>query len=165
MQEAHSGRLNPSAAEWKIFADQIAKISEGSDPLNDDGFGRAIRGRGSVAERSKDESAEEKGFSRAEVSYINKLLNSKLVESQELDIEILRSDESSPLHSAKTFQEMNLKEPLLRGVAAMGFYKPSAIQERALPSLISSSILGLTQKGRHTRTICRDTGCPLTSVD
>lgn len=47
-------------------------------------------------------------ISKAEKSYINKLLNTKLVETQACDIEMLREDPSNPLHSAKTFQDLNL---------------------------------------------------------
>lgn len=50
----------------------------------------------------------DKETSKAEKSYINKLLNTKLVETQACDIEMLREDPSNPLHSAKTFQELNL---------------------------------------------------------
>ncbi|CAH8531938.1 unnamed protein product [Schistosoma haematobium] len=86
-----------------------------------------------------DQESDEKPFTRAEISYLNKLLNSKLFETHDLDFEILRSDPNHPLHSVRTFQELNLKEPLLKGIAAMGFYKPSTIQERALSSLISDN--------------------------
>ncbi|XP_018646689.1 DEAD box ATP-dependent RNA helicase, putative [Schistosoma mansoni] len=86
-----------------------------------------------------DQESDEKPFTRAEISYLNKLLNSKLFETHDLDFEILRSDPNHPLHSVRTFQELNLKEPLLKGIAAMGFYKPSTIQEQALSSLISDN--------------------------
>lgn len=32
----------------------------------------------------------------------------------------------------QTFEEMNLKEDLLRGIYGNGFHKPSAIQQRAM---------------------------------
>ncbi|VEL26365.1 unnamed protein product [Protopolystoma xenopodis] len=53
------------------------------------------------------------GFSRGDLSYINKLLNSKLVETKESDIEVLRSDPDHPLHSVKTFHEMNLPQNII----------------------------------------------------
>lgn len=66
---------------------------------------RPIHGRvsasSSVAETGDD-------LSNAERSYINKLISTKLVETKESDIELLRSDPSNPLHSAKNFQELNL---------------------------------------------------------
>lgn len=47
-------------------------------------------------------------LSKAEKSYINKLLNTKLVETRASDIEMLREDPSNPLHSVKTFQDLKL---------------------------------------------------------
>ena len=44
------------------------------------------------------------------------------------DIEIQRSDVNSPLYSVKTFEALNLKPELLKGVYCMGFNKPSRIQ-------------------------------------
>lgn len=67
-----------------------------------------------------------------------------------------QADEASPLFSAKTFEQLNLwakrgirmpcmlighlcsHPDLLRGIYAMGFNKPSKIQERALPLLLSN---------------------------
>ncbi|KAG5452231.1 ATP-dependent RNA helicase ddx25 [Clonorchis sinensis] len=80
----------------------------------------------------------EKPMSRAMVSCINKLLNPYLVDTFDVDLEVRRMDPDHPLHSVKSFQEMNLPLPLLKGIYSMGFYKPSMIQERALPCLISS---------------------------
>ncbi|TGZ58829.1 hypothetical protein CRM22_009424 [Opisthorchis felineus] len=77
-------------------------------------------------------------MSRAVVSCLNKLLNPYLVDTFDVDLEVLRMDPDHPLHSVKSFQEMNLPLPLLKGIYSMGFYKPSMIQERALPCLISS---------------------------
>ncbi|KAM7539672.1 hypothetical protein Aperf_G00000022999 [Anoplocephala perfoliata] len=88
--------------------------------------------------------------SNAEKSYINKLLNTKLVETQVCDIEMLREDPSNPLHSAKTFQDLKLDPRLLKGIAALGFNKPSAIQEKALPYLIGknpSNMIAQSQSG------------------
>ncbi|VDO07427.1 unnamed protein product [Rodentolepis nana] len=90
------------------------------------------------------------GINRAEKSYINKLLNTKLVETQACDIEMLREDPSNPLHSVKTFQDLNLDPQLLKGIAALGFNKPSAIQEKALPYLIGdkpSNMIAQSQSG------------------
>lgn len=42
-------------------------------------------------------------------------------------------DPTSPLHSVKSFEELGLAPEILKGVYAMGFSKPSKIQEAALP--------------------------------
>lgn len=52
-------------------------------------------------------------------------------------------DESTP-----TFDAMNLKEDLLRGIYAYGFEKPSAIQQRAIsPALTGRDVIAQAQSG------------------
>ncbi|KAF9048514.1 P-loop containing nucleoside triphosphate hydrolase protein [Panaeolus papilionaceus] len=56
----------------------------------------------------------------------------------------------SPLYSVKTFQELGLHPDLLKGIFAMGFDKPSKIQEKALPLLLSdppTNMIGQSQSG------------------
>ncbi|CEG63027.1 Putative Genomic scaffold, msy_sf_1 [Rhizopus microsporus] len=47
-------------------------------------------------------------------------------------------DPNSPLYSVKSFEQLGLNNLLLKGLYAMGFNKPSKIQERALPLMISN---------------------------
>ncbi|KDR78829.1 hypothetical protein GALMADRAFT_1271862 [Galerina marginata CBS 339.88] len=57
---------------------------------------------------------------------------------------------NSPLYSAKTFQELGLHPDLLKGLFSMGFDKPSKIQEKALPLLLSdppTNMIGQSQSG------------------
>eukprot|EP00008_Paramoeba_atlantica_P006095 CAMPEP_0201487528 /NCGR_PEP_ID=MMETSP0151_2-20130828/13833_1 /ASSEMBLY_ACC=CAM_ASM_000257 /TAXON_ID=200890 /ORGANISM="Paramoeba atlantica, Strain 621/1 / CCAP 1560/9" /LENGTH=404 /DNA_ID=CAMNT_0047872587 /DNA_START=123 /DNA_END=1337 /DNA_ORIENTATION=- len=72
------------------------------------------------------------------------------------DIEISVKDEGKGGHIDKSYQEtvinnfdaMNLKETLLRGVYAMGFEKPSAIQQRAiLPIIEGRDVIAQAQSG------------------
>ncbi|KAJ7170914.1 P-loop containing nucleoside triphosphate hydrolase protein [Mycena crocata] len=59
-------------------------------------------------------------------------------------------DPNSPLYSAKTFEELGLHQDLLKGIYDMGFSKPSKIQERALPLLLSNpptNMIGQSQSG------------------
>ncbi|KAI3607390.1 atp-dependent rna helicase dbp5 [Moniliophthora roreri] len=61
-----------------------------------------------------------------------------------------QADASSPLHSVKSFEQLGLHEDLLKGIYAMGFSKPSKIQERALPLLLSdppTNMIGQSQSG------------------
>ena len=44
---------------------------------------------------------------------------------------------SERLAVIESFEEMGLKEDLLRGIFAYGFEKPSAIQQRAIVPIIS----------------------------
>ncbi len=60
------------------------------------------------------------------------------------EIEITSNwDETAP-----TFDAMNLKEDLLRGIYAYGFEKPSAIQQRAIiPTLRGLDVIAQAQSG------------------
>jgi ATP-dependent RNA helicase DDX19/DBP5 len=54
------------------------------------------------------------------------------------------------LSSAKTFQELNLPKHLLDAIFAMGFDRPSAIQEEALPRILADpprNLIGQAQSG------------------
>ncbi|KAG2217815.1 hypothetical protein INT45_005416, partial [Circinella minor] len=61
-----------------------------------------------------------------------------------------QADPNSPLFSVKSFEELGLSDELLKGLYAMKFSKPSKIQERALPLLISNpprNMIGQSQSG------------------
>jgi translation initiation factor 4A len=48
-----------------------------------------------------------------------------------------------------SFDDMNLKEDLLRGIYAYGFEKPSAIQQRAVkPILMGRDVIAQAQSGK-----------------
>ncbi|XP_035229538.1 ATP-dependent RNA helicase DDX19A-like [Stegodyphus dumicola] len=66
---------------------------------------------------------------------MKKLVRSHLIEVSH-DIDIQRNPNSS-LYSVKSFEELNLRPELLKGVCGMGFNSPSKIQETALPTLIA----------------------------
>jgi ATP-dependent RNA helicase DDX19/DBP5 len=49
-----------------------------------------------------------------------------------------QADVNSPLYSVRSFEQLGLDEALLKGLYAMKFVKPSKVQERALPLLLSN---------------------------
>lgn len=62
----------------------------------------------------------------------------------------LQADPNSPLYSVKSFEELGLTPELLKGLYAMKFNKPSKIQEKALPLLLSNppkNMIGQSQSG------------------
>ncbi|CAA90819.1 ATP-dependent RNA helicase dbp5 [Schizosaccharomyces pombe] len=62
----------------------------------------------------------------------------------------LQADPNSPLFSVKSFEELELKPELLKGIYSMKFQKPSKIQEKALPLLLSNpprNMIGQSQSG------------------
>lgn len=87
--------------------------------------------------------------SKADLSYMKKLLRSQLIESKN-NVEIIRKDPNSPLYSVKTFEELRLPDELLKGLYALGYQKPSKIQETVLPLLISNppqNLIAQSQSG------------------
>ncbi|XP_063273913.1 ATP-dependent RNA helicase DDX25 isoform X2 [Prinia subflava] len=95
------------------------------------------------------EAEDEERVPLAEISLMNKLIHTSLVESQE-HVEILQRDPSSPLFSIKTFEELPLKKELLQGVYMMGFNRPSKIQEQALPLMLAyppQNLIAQSQSG------------------
>ncbi|KIK10013.1 hypothetical protein K443DRAFT_136113 [Laccaria amethystina LaAM-08-1] len=80
-------------------------------------------------------------------------VNSDLIQST-FEVTVTLADQqldpNSPLYSAKTFEELGLQPDLLKGIYDMGFSKPSKIQERALPLLLSNpptNMIGQSQSG------------------
>lgn len=65
-------------------------------------------------------------------------------------LRVIQSDQSSHLSSAKTFQDLNLPEHLIKAIFEMGFERPSAIQEEALPRILANpprNLIGQAQSG------------------
>ncbi|XP_035826542.1 ATP-dependent RNA helicase DDX19A [Aplysia californica] len=91
--------------------------------------------QGAGENKPPDESTDDK-VSKSDISLLQKLLHSKLVHNK-ADLEVLRKDPTSPLHSVKSFEALHLKPQLLKGVYDMGFNAPSKIQETALPVLLA----------------------------
>ena len=71
-------------------------------------------------------------------------------QTQKDRLKVIQADTSSHLSSVKTFQELNLPEHLLNAIFAMGFDRPSAIQEEALPRILANpprDLIGQAQSG------------------
>lgn len=64
------------------------------------------------------------------------------------EVEIEKSDEQLDLKLFDSFEELNLKENLLRGIYAYGFEAPSRIQSYAIPYMIKKNdIIAQSQSG------------------
>nr|XP_060508741.1 ATP-dependent RNA helicase DDX19A [Panthera onca] len=98
-----------------------------------------------TAEKTDEEEKED----RAAQSLLNKLIRSNLVDNTN-QVEVLQRDPNSPLYSVKSFEELRLKPQLLQGVYAMGFNRPSKIQENALPMMLAEppqNLIAQSQSG------------------
>ena len=81
---------------------------------------------------------------------LQKLALERQKENRNERLRVIQSDSSSHLSSAKTFQELNLPKHLLDAVFGMGFDRPSAIQEEALPRILAEpprNVIGQAQSG------------------
>jgi len=78
---------------------------------------------------------DEKPLTSAERSWLQKHLRQSLVRNEQ-KLEIQQQDPNSPLYSARTFEELNLRPQLKSGIYQMGFNHPSKIQATALPMLL-----------------------------
>ncbi|XP_024231920.1 ATP-dependent RNA helicase DDX19A isoform X3 [Oncorhynchus tshawytscha] len=86
---------------------------------------------------------------KAAQSLLNKMIHTSLVNTTN-QVEVLQRDPKSPLYSVKTFEELRLKDELLRGVYDMGFNRPSKIQENALPMMLAEppqNLIAQSQSG------------------
>lgn len=73
-----------------------------------------------------------------------------MIQNIETAIEIAEEIISNSDECVLTFDEMNLKEDLLRGVFSYGFEKPSPIQQRAIRPIISGrDLIAQAQSGRQ----------------
>ncbi|TAQ83986.1 hypothetical protein B7494_g7691 [Chlorociboria aeruginascens] len=54
----------------------------------------------------------------------------------EVKLSDLQTDANSPLFSISSFEQLGIKEQIVKGIYAMNFKKPSKIQEKALPLLL-----------------------------
>lgn len=82
---------------------------------------------------------------------LQKLALERQKESKGERLKVIQSDSAQQhLSSVKTFQELNLPAHLLDAIFAMGFDRPSAIQEEALPRILADpprNLIGQAQSG------------------
>ncbi|KAF5962312.1 ATP-dependent RNA helicase DBP5, partial [Fusarium bulbicola] len=72
----------------------------------------------------------------------------------EWDVEVslseLQNNEATPFHSATTWQDLGLREDILKGLLSLNFLKPSKVQGRSLPLMLSDpprNMLAQSQSG------------------
>jgi ATP-dependent RNA helicase DDX19/DBP5 len=83
-------------------------------------------------------------------SRLQKLALERQKQNRHETLRVIQSDATSHLHSAKTFQELRLPDHLLTALFEMGFERPSAIQEEALPRILADpprNVIGQAQSG------------------
>lgn len=96
-------------------------------------------------ERKKKKEASEELTKR-----LQKLALERQKENRHERLKVIQADSASHLSSARTFQELNLPKYLLDAIFEMGFERPSAIQEEALPRILANpprNLIGQAQSG------------------
>lgn len=98
----------------------------------------------------KDDKNQERKDNDELTKRLQKLALERQKESVGDRLKVIQADASSHLSSAKTFQELNLPSHLLDAIFSMGFDRPSAIQEEALPRILANpprNLIGQAQSG------------------
>lgn len=104
----------------------------------------------SAEEKAKEERLKKKEESEELTKQLQKLALERQKDNRHDRLKVIQSDASSHLSSAKTFQELNLPKHLLDAIFEMGFERPSAIQEEALPRILAQpprNLIGQAQSG------------------
>jgi ATP-dependent RNA helicase DDX19/DBP5 len=68
----------------------------------------------------------------------------------EVSLSELQNNEATPFHSAATWQDLGLREDILKGLLALNFLKPSKVQGKSLPLMLSDpprNMLAQSQSG------------------
>lgn len=141
----------PEAKEEKTAADAKKPEDESKTP---DEAASSDGAAGSAGVDEAEIKAEARIKARKENNELTKRLHKLALERQKEStgdrLKVIQADSSSHLTGAKTFQELNLPKGLLDAVFAMGFDRPSAIQEEALPRILADpprNLLGQAQSG------------------
>jgi ATP-dependent RNA helicase DDX19/DBP5 len=103
------------------------------------------------ANDSKEVAKQKKEDSEELTRRLQKLALDRQKQSTGDRLKVIQNDSSlSHLTGVKTFQELNLPKHLLDALFAMGFDRPSAIQEEALPRILANpprNLIGQAQSG------------------
>ncbi|XP_013991572.1 ATP-dependent RNA helicase DDX19A isoform X1 [Salmo salar] len=118
--------------------DSFGSLVIRSPPRGDAPPNKAKKGTTKQVEDGTNVEGEEKEDKAAQ-SLLNKMIHTSLVNTTN-QVEVLQRDPNSPLYSVKTFEELRLKDKLLKGVYDMGFNRPSKIQENALPMMLAEPV-------------------------
>lgn len=110
------------------------------------------------AEKKAQEEAKERKDNADLTRRLQKLALERQKENKHDRLKVIQADKGSVLSSVKSFQELNLPKHLLDALFAMGFDRPSAIQEEALPRILADpprNLIGQAQSGRYDEPLFR----------
>lgn len=127
---------NPSTSGW-----EAGKSDGGSSSSGWGAEGRPSQDASSTTRVNSLATPTEHGLSQPpeDPAMAQKVVQGLFESLQDVEVRLAdkQADINSPLYSAKSFEQLGLSEALLKGIYAMKFVKPSKVQERALPLLLS----------------------------
>jgi ATP-dependent RNA helicase DDX19/DBP5 len=136
--------------ETKKPEDKVEESKDGAGAAAPAGGGGKATASIEEEEKAKAELKKKKDDSEELTKRLQKLALERQKQTSGDRLKVIQSDTTSHLTGASTFQELNLPKHLLDAIFAMGFDRPSAIQEEALPRILADpprNLIGQAQSG------------------
>mmetsp|Transcript_24425 Transcript_24425/g.44045 ORF Transcript_24425/g.44045 Transcript_24425/m.44045 type:complete len:596 (+) Transcript_24425:132-1919(+) len=144
-EEAANERAEEAAAS--VAAVELAKAASEEEDASAETAAAVAE-----AKLNKEKEIEEKKKESSEelTKRLQKLALERQKDNRQDRLKVIQNDKTSHLSSVKTFQELKLPDHLLKAIFEMGFERPSAIQEEALPRILADpprNVIGQAQSG------------------
>jgi ATP-dependent RNA helicase DDX19/DBP5 len=155
MSTAEVESTSPRTASASEVESSPSPPPSASEPPSEAEEAAPVTTRTTLPSRGKDSTAVIPKSKQHESDELTKRLQKLALERQKESkgerLKVIQNDASQQhLTSAKTFQELNLPAHLLEAIFSMGFDRPSAIQEEALPRILADpprNLIGQAQSG------------------
>ncbi|WPK23072.1 hypothetical protein PUMCH_000296 [Australozyma saopauloensis] len=147
--EGKSGSLPKSGDAKPAVADSAVDVKETNASTDTSSPSDQVNGNSNIKKDVENKASQSE--SDATKPDEPKQPDTNLIKSTyEVKVKLAQENPDSPLFSVKSFEELGLKDTLLKGLYAMKFNKPSKIQEKALPLLLANppmNMIGQSQSG------------------
>lgn len=146
-EEAANAAITAAAKKAEELAELAAATVAAAEKGDEDDAAAVAEAK----QKTEQDIANKKRAEAADLTQqLQKLALDRQKESRHDRLKVIQSDQSSHLSSAKTFEELKLPDHLLKAIYEMGFERPSAIQEEALPRILANpprNVIGQAQSG------------------
>eukprot|EP00578_Thalassiosira_sp_NH16_P026592 CAMPEP_0181087866 /NCGR_PEP_ID=MMETSP1071-20121207/6492_1 /TAXON_ID=35127 /ORGANISM="Thalassiosira sp., Strain NH16" /LENGTH=596 /DNA_ID=CAMNT_0023169765 /DNA_START=44 /DNA_END=1834 /DNA_ORIENTATION=- len=152
-EEAADAVIKAAAEKAEEAKETAAAVDKGvADSQDEEDEAADTAAAVAEAKLKKEKEIEEKKKESSEelTKRLQRLALDRQKENRHDRLKVIQSDQTSHLSSAKTFQELKLPDHLLKAIFEMGFERPSAIQEEALPRILANpprNVIGQAQSG------------------
>ncbi|KAL6904921.1 DEAD domain-containing protein [Trichoderma evansii] len=118
------------------MSDLASRITKPDEPAKTTDWAESVE-----ADENKAQLEADAGAAEAQVDGAVEELGGSGLQEPDWDVEVslsdLQANEATPFHSATQWQDMGLSEDLLKGLLALKFLKPSKVQGKSLPLMLS----------------------------